>query len=360
MFNLSKVVMAAKQGATAKTISIATEAATKIANEGIREFTSAFKGTGISSTLGAAVLKSSTGNVLGNLGSDTSSQVPSNLIPGANASGVTKLSTNELKVRIAQYPVFGNLPNELIFDVMPQIDESRQVDYDALQLVHHPGPIQKYRSTGARSWSIRGKLITRNRAEATKNLDIINMVRSWGMPFYGEGTAQNGMTSQYLGAPPPILTFSGYGPKMIGPVKCVLQNYSWDWANDVDWLPTYDNNPFPVLLNLNLSLIETWSPDEFSGFDIIKYRNGELPNAFDGSVARSAALRSQQAASPASSNSISTSEPSSIVQSQVKSTPIRQFDSVEHASQYLQALGQKVSVPRPNALPTGEQLRSLK
>lgn len=359
--NLEKIVSSAVQSATQQTVARAAEAVTKMATEGASKFTSAFNGTNIIPADGQSILRqSSTGEIVGAIGQSNQSLVPANLVPGNSTSNITKLQTGELKVRISQYPVFGNLLGELIFDVMPQIDESRQIDYDALQLVHHPGVIQKYKSTGARTWSVRGKLITRNRVEATKNLDILNMIRAWSMPYYGEGTAQNPMVSQYLGAPPPILTLSAYGPKTIGPLKCVLTNYSWDWPNDIDWLPTVEGTPFPVLMNVSLSLTETWSPDEFSGFDIIKYRNGELPSAFDGSVARSATSTGRQSASSAGSNSnVSLSEPSSTTPAQAKTTPIRQFNSVDHAKQYLESLGQKITVPTPS-YPTSQQLRDAK
>lgn len=190
--------------------------------------------------------------------------------------------TAQLRVKISQEPQVGDSINELVFKVMPRIEESGGAEYEQIVPVQHPGAIQKFRNSTARTWTVSGRLISRTMDEASENLAIVNMIRSWRMPFYGEGTNQS--MADYLGAPPPILTLSGYGPSMIGPVKCVLTNYSWGFPNDIDYVQTSDGNPFPVIFDVNLSLIESWAPAEFSGFDIVKYKLGDLSD--DGAFKR--------------------------------------------------------------------------
>lgn len=188
---------------------------------------------------------------------------------------------SELKVMITQEPV--GIRTTVVFDVMPTIDESRSVQYEPFTPLHHPGEILKYKNTGGRAWSITAKLVSRNVEEASKNYAMIQAIRSWAMPYYGAGTQKT--HPDILGAPPPILTLQAYGKNMIGPVKCVMDNYSWQWPNDVDFLPAVDfatgeNRPFPVILNVSISLKESWSPAEFSGFSINDYQLGDMPAAF--------------------------------------------------------------------------------
>jgi hypothetical protein len=199
--------------------------------------------------------------------------VPSNLVPSSGSENTAKL-----KVVIRQSPAVGDI-NEIVFSVMPKIDESRSADYEAITPVHHPGAIMKYRNTSARTWRVSGRLISRTMEEATHNVKVINMIRSWLMPFHGVGTANNMTTAEMLGAPPPILTLSGYGPNMIGPVKCVLKDHNWTWDNTLDWMPTNDGQSFPVILDVSLSLEESWSPAEFSGFDLVKFKAGDLSSS---------------------------------------------------------------------------------
>lgn len=195
--------------------------------------------------------------------------MPSNAMPARSTLG----DTTQLKVIISQEPETAGI-NRVVFDVMPRIDESASVDYEAITPIHHPGVIQKYRNSSVRSWRISARLISRTSAEATANLTVINMIRAWQKPFFGEGTAAS--NPALLGAPPPILTLNAYGPRMIGPVKCVMKDCSWTWDNTLDWIPTHDGNPFPVIIDINLSLDESWSPAEYSGFDIVKYKQGDL------------------------------------------------------------------------------------
>lgn len=206
------------------------------------------------------------------------SELPANQI----SDEILSNRTNELKVRLTSQ----QFNESLIFDVMPSISENRTATYEEFTPLHHPGDILKYRSTSARSWTITTKLISRNVEEATKNLNSINLIRSWVMPFYGLGTERDKTTSQFLGGPPPILTLSAYGKKMIGPVSCILETYGWEFPNNVDYLPAYPDgpegapSPFPVVLNITLNLKESISPAEFSGFDLVKYKNGDMPGAF--------------------------------------------------------------------------------
>lgn len=196
--------------------------------------------------------------------------LPANMMPGSVNQG----NTSELKVIIRQEPEVDGGPNQVVFTVMPRIDESGNVDYEQVTPIHHPGTILKYKGTSVRSWRVAARLISRTMEEATENVAIINMIRAWRMPFYGEGTAAS--MPDKLGAPPPILTLSAYGPRMIGPVKCVLRDFNWTWDNTVDWIPTQDGTPFPVIMDVNLSMEESWSPSEYSGFDLVKYKTGDL------------------------------------------------------------------------------------
>lgn len=192
-----------------------------------------------------------------------------------------------LRVTISQEPALGPL-STVTFVVSPTISENREAEYTPFQPLQHPGEILKYKGTASRSWGVHGKLVSRNADEATQNLQYINMIRSWVMPFYGNGTGTDSDTAKFLGAPPPILTLSAYGPKMIGPVKCVLMSYNWDWPNECDYIYAIDDNgdpvPFPVVVEVTLSLKESWSPAEYSKFDLMQYRAGNMTAAFGGKL----------------------------------------------------------------------------
>lgn len=204
-------------------------------------------------------------------GSDRQESMSAALFPNYSNQN----NTNNFKVVISQDDDGGGGPFTFVFEVMPRIDESRSVDYEQVTPVHHPGSIQKYRNTSNRSWRIAGRLMSRTAEEASKNMSMLNLVRSWMMPYYGEGTASSSVGSK-LGAPPPVLRFKAYGNLMIGPVRCVLKDANWSFDNTLDYITTLEGNPFPVLLEINISLEEAWSPAEYSGFDLQLYKQGIL------------------------------------------------------------------------------------
>lgn len=173
----------------------------------------------------------------------------------------------------------------IMFEVMPEIGESRSADYDDFTPIQHPGSILKYKGTSTREWSVTVRLASRTASEATENLRKINLLRSWVMPYYGQGTADDPETSQFLGAPPPVLTLSAYGKRMIGPTKVVLTSYQWNWPNDIDYIQTTTSPPvpFPVLVQLQLTLREAFSPREYSAFNLKAFRRGEMEAAFTSS-----------------------------------------------------------------------------
>lgn len=215
--------------------------------------------------------------------------IPASVTPIGNES-----KTMGFKVKITAEPNLGDGQyGQVIFESMPTVSEAQAANYAAFSPVQHPGDILKYTGTSSKSWGINVKLISRTPGEASDNLRKLNIIRSWVMPFYGLGTARNEITKKYLGAPPQVLTLSAYGSAAIGPVKCVLENYNWDWPNDVDYINTIEGTPFPVIGSLTLNLKESWSPAEFSNFDLMEYRKGNLNRTFSNPNGYTSSKRSQ-------------------------------------------------------------------
>jgi hypothetical protein len=169
------------------------------------------------------------------------------------------------------------------FDNMPEVNENRNVEYEALQTAQLPGEFQKYRGTRSTSWTITAVLTARTRAEANKNYMYLNILRGWTMPYFGE--KQINQFPGKLGAPPPIITFSGWRG-IVGPVPTVITVASWSWPKDCDWLPTgvmddqQQEIPFPSVMNISINLVESFSPEQFNGFDLVAFRLGDMIGAW--------------------------------------------------------------------------------
>ncbi len=138
----------------------------------------------------------------------------------------------------------------IIFDVSAGLPESRTASYDNYSLVHMPVDLYAYKNTTSRTFSIHGKLVSRNATEADRNLRYLDLVRSWVLPSFGES-----------GAPPPILKLSSYDNLNIKDTTCVMRSYSWEFPDDVDYI--FDGiSPMPIIGTLNIELVEIYSANE--------------------------------------------------------------------------------------------------
>lgn len=223
-------------------------------------------------------------NVISTL-NKTSAPAPST----QSSEGQSQKKTGDFIVRIKSRINQGDVVE---FNVSPTIAESRGVSYASTDLLHHPGQMQVYRSTAARHWSIAGMFVSRTAEEAQRNLNYINLLRSWSMPYFGTGTeadektnqshtSTGGVSGSRFGAPPDTLMLSAYGETMIGPVACVLTNSSWTWPNEVQYIQAANGNPFPVSLQITVELTESYSAVEYSSFSLASYKAGNLDTAFN-------------------------------------------------------------------------------
>jgi len=110
-------------------------------------------------------------------------------------------------------------------------------------------------------------------------------LRGWMQPYFGQKTGV--AYRQKLGAPPPVLTLTGLRD-LIGPVPVVITSLTWTWPRDVDYIATTipsetDGNfiPFPAILNLPITLVESYSIDQFNNFSLEDYRAGNMKAAFN-------------------------------------------------------------------------------
>lgn len=238
------------------------------------------------------------GEVNADVGSLTSHKV---MLTASNTDGATSAILNDVN-----FPVEPLSEARVEFDIMPEVSENRVAEYEALSAPQMPGEFQKYRGTKSTVWQITGMFTARTRDEAKRNYLYLNTLRGWTMPYFGDKQKTQFSGSGKLGAPPPVLQFTGWRG-LVGKVPVIVSTLSWSWPRDCDWIPTGvidpvsgQEIPFPTVMNVNVTLTESFSALQFNGFDLVAFRNGRMVDAFsptprgEGSVARSEAIGGQQ------------------------------------------------------------------
>ena len=236
------------------------------------------------------------------------------------------MAANNAKVKLVSA---ANPNHKVVFRATPQVVENRNVNYTALEPLHAPGQIQVYKNTASRNFNISDlRLVSRTREEADRNLDYLWKLRSWCMPRFGNsstltndpegfGDVQareqsdqfdidnfNGDYDAYreffgvelLGAPPEVLYLTAYSYEVgvaknpenqqptnvwtvaqhINKVPVVIQQLAIPYPNDVDYITTSRGVPMPIIMNLDISLIETHSPNGYELFSLDDFKKGIL------------------------------------------------------------------------------------
>lgn len=169
---------------------------------------------------------------------------------------------------------------KVFFRVTPDLIENRNVNYKTMDPVHLPGNILTYQNTAPRTFSINSiKIISRTSTEAEENLNLLNILRGWTMPVFGQ--EPTGTTVEPLGSPPELLYFSAYSSSErrgnLYRIPAVMTQLSIPYPSDVDYVNTKtDNIPFPAVMTIDMMLTETHSPTDYSNFSLQDYRQGNL------------------------------------------------------------------------------------
>lgn len=199
----------------------------------------------------------------------------------------------------------------VLFEVMPEVTEQRQVQYEAVAPPQFIGAFQKFKGTDSVQWIIQGQFVARNSFEASKNLAYLRLLRSWTLPFFGQKILTVDRFAPMLGAPPPVLMFTAYSKNLIGPVPTVITGLNWSWPKDVDYIQALDDGfsltgttvetfnavlsakgdsgnliPFPAVINITVNLVESFSIGQFNAFDLEAYRRGNMIGAYVGAPSK--------------------------------------------------------------------------
>lgn len=268
----------------------------KYGDDGLTPFSAlrtASLSSSLSSSTGLAAASVEFGNSVPQLSSTELEGLALATVPAATAaqikeqSGVTNSRQSDKHLVTLTQVGSSYLPNQVRFEVMPEIVEDRTVEYEAIAPSQFPGAFQKYKGTSSVQWSVNATFVCRTTTEATKNLQYLNLLRGWTMPFFGDSTAESAFGARKLGAPPPVLRFKGFGKGIIGDVPTVITSLNWNWPKDVDYIPAYSPDgdglievPFPSVMQVAIRLVEAFSTKEFNGFNLEEYYNGNMAGAY--------------------------------------------------------------------------------
>lgn len=154
----------------------------------------------------------------------------------------------------------------VLFESMPEIEESGATIYASLDDIRAPASILIYLGSPARSFNINHKFISRTVAEANKAFKYVAMLKAWRMPRKSFSGAMD--------ATPETLKLYGYGQNLNG-IPTAIQNLNISMPLDCDYI-TSDYGPVPIVWPVSISLKEMHSYNDMKAFNYDQYKSGNL------------------------------------------------------------------------------------
>lgn len=165
--------------------------------------------------------------------------------------------------------------NGLIWQYTPSITYSAGATYSSAQMQGMNYPINTYNQSTVESFSVSSEFTANDVYEAQYMLAMITFLKVCTKSYFGDTAAAQGR----YGTPPPVMLFEYLGDQMFNKVPVVVTNYSFSFADDVDYVPVeWDDTMtyMPTSARVDITLLPTYNPTKLrTKFDIEKIKTGE-------------------------------------------------------------------------------------
>lgn len=169
-----------------------------------------------------------------------------NRLKAATARWKGRAETNDWRVKL-QVP--NNSPlidfyftdNELLaplkegrgffWPLTPVMQIQHVATYDALAQTHSNFPHYAYQNSSIDAFNILGEFPVQNSEDAKYWIAVVNFLRTSTKMFFGADQKNKGN-------PPPVLHLSGYGDHMFNKVPVVIQNFTVEMRQNIDYIST--------------------------------------------------------------------------------------------------------------------------
>ena len=159
-------------------------------------------------------------------------------IASSEASFSSSVENKDWRVKISVPQVIKNQnspllemlkPNGFVFPYTPTIIISHSANYNTVAPIHNNYPFFAYQNSQVDQLTIVGQFYVQNALEAKYWMACLHFLRAMTKMDYGQGSS---------GAPPPIAKLNGYGDYVFNNVPVIIQNFTVDMPNEVDYIST--------------------------------------------------------------------------------------------------------------------------
>lgn len=146
----------------------------------------------------------------------------------------------------------------------PVMQIQHVANYDTLTQTHSNYPHFAYQSSAIDAFNILGEFPVQNSDDAKYWIAVVNFLRVSTKMFFGADQRNKGN-------PPPVLHLSGYGDHMFNKVPVVIQNFTVELRQNIDYISTKQGNTQDSQNNIGI-------PRKFFNWDFQKFLKGDSGN----------------------------------------------------------------------------------
>jgi hypothetical protein len=117
----------------------------------------------------------------------------------------------------------------LIWPYTPTITYQHPITYETVSVTHANQDFMVYAKTPAVKLQVSGEFSVQNQQEGAYAFAAMHFLRTMAKMHFGESDPQ-------AGTPPPVLLFNAYGAFMFKDVPVIVNDFSMDFPNDVDYV----------------------------------------------------------------------------------------------------------------------------
>lgn len=161
------------------------------------------------------------------------------------------------------------------FYVTPELNETRNVNYQEISEIRQAGGILIYIGSTPRTYQLNARMVSRTPDEADLTYAYTHRLKSWTVPTKNAGGGEDSENA------PEVVKLWGYGRRQLRGVPVVITSLSIDYPANVSYITTSNGAAhIPIIQTFSISLKEARTADEISEdfFNLEQYKLGTLPN----------------------------------------------------------------------------------
>lgn len=161
--------------------------------------------------------------------------------------------------------------NGIVFPYTPVINNQHSVEYSQFNLAHTNYQISSFSKSRPGNIQVTGNFSNQLQIEAQYTAGCIHFLRVVTKMHFGPN-------DDNAGTPPPLLSFSAYGPVNFNRIPVLVGGFTVNYPDDVDYINIQIGDAevnLPIIVTISIDLIPHYPANRQNAFNLADFANGD-------------------------------------------------------------------------------------